>query len=64
MGLGTVAGAVASRACGRSPVRGAGDGDVGHALGDWKLRAQRASARKLHYLAMRAQNGKCACEMN
>eukprot|EP00965_Chrysotila_dentata_P209707 6185456-Pleurochrysis_carterae.AAC.1 len=45
-GVGTGAGD--GRACGRSPVRGAGDGGSAMRLRDWKLRAQRASAREVH----------------
>eukprot|EP00965_Chrysotila_dentata_P054105 1795700-Pleurochrysis_carterae.AAC.1 len=43
-GLGAVAGAGAGRACGRSPVRGAGDGVVGHALA--RLEIQSAEGKR------------------
>eukprot|EP00965_Chrysotila_dentata_P088707 2928762-Pleurochrysis_carterae.AAC.1 len=61
-GAGSRRNAGAGHACGRSPVRGAGDRDAGHALGDWKLRAQTASARQVH-MRCGHKNGKCACEM-
>eukprot|EP00965_Chrysotila_dentata_P092737 3061403-Pleurochrysis_carterae.AAC.1 len=62
MGLEAVANAGAGRAYGRSPIRAQGDRNVGHALGDWKLRAQRASAHQVH-MRRGHKNAKCACEL-
>eukprot|EP00965_Chrysotila_dentata_P222207 6192817-Pleurochrysis_carterae.AAC.3 len=60
-GMGASAGAGAGRACGGLRSGRKGDGDVGHALEDWKLKAQRASAPQVHMRCER-KDGKCACE--
>eukprot|EP00965_Chrysotila_dentata_P047608 1578688-Pleurochrysis_carterae.AAC.1 len=59
--MGASADAGAGRACGGLRSRRKRDGDVGHALREWKPEAQRASARQVHMRCER-KNSKCACE--